>query len=113
MVIHNRAPERKPFLWVCAELFAAKCRSSRTLAGLCFTAVSSPKTPILTGPNVREINQTFDEMRRTVSLSTWRLSPNVPGLSIVKRTILTGRSLGLIRTVTAQRLIDLTKSWEA
>ena len=57
--------------------------------------------------------RTFDDMRRKASERCWRMSPNVPGLSLVKRTILAAYVWGTIRTTTAQRLIDRTKSWEA
>lgn len=65
--------------------------------------------PYFGGPNGRM----FDGMRRSVAERTWRITPNIPGLSLMKRTILFSYDHGLIRTVTAQRLIDRTKSWEA
>lgn len=55
----------------------------------------------------------FEDVRLAAGLKSFRLSPNVFGLSLIKRTILAAYAVGLIRTLTAQRLIDRTKSWEA
>ena len=109
MLLPEHSALHKANLWKSCERMPDDPGASERSDGNCFTAYRAGFRPYFGGPNGR----TFDIQRRTVAARTWRFSPNIPGLSLVKRTILAAYVWGAIRTITAQRLIDRTKSWEA
>lgn len=86
MVIHEQPPDHKPDLWE-----------------TCGTSVDCGH-PDAAG---------FDAYRRETDARSWRISPAVPGLSLIKRAILKAHEHGLLSVRTTQRLIDLSQCWEA
>lgn len=109
MSIHERTDEHKGNLWESCEQTGAANRSDERSARNVSRSGSPINRPFSDGSDSR----TFAEMRRTVAERCWRVSPNVPGLTLIKRTIIGLYVAGCIRTVTAQRMIDRTRSWEA
>jgi hypothetical protein len=55
----------------------------------------------------------FDSYRLSTDRKSFRISPRIPGLSLVKRAIMFAQVWHLISVRTAQRLVDLSKCWEA
>ena len=55
----------------------------------------------------------FDSYRLSTDRKSFRISPRIPGLSLVKRAIMFAHLWHLISIRTAQRLVDLSKCWEA
>lgn len=55
----------------------------------------------------------FTKIRTHLARRTWRFTPRLPGLGWAKRAILAAYVRGLITATTAQRLVDLSRSWEA
>jgi len=60
-------------------------------------------------PNAAE----FESYRVWTGFRPWRKSPRIPGLSLLKSAIVFARCWHLISVRTAQRLVDLSKCWEA
>ena len=94
MVIHKPTPAHKLFLKL-------RNRFLQSRSGI----VSREKAPLT--------DDIFADLRFKVAQTSWRSSPPIRGLTLVKRAVLVLRSQSLISTVTAQRLIDATRSWEA
>lgn len=101
MSIHNRLDVCKPFL----GLFAPRSKSPPHVSR---AEVGSKPHEILGFDDA-----VFAKMRRDVANASWRVSPDIPGLGWIKRAIIAAHANGLISLLNAQRLIDLTKSWEA
>jgi hypothetical protein len=55
----------------------------------------------------------FDSYRVWTGFRPWRKSPRIPGLWLIKRAIVALRTRHLISVCFAQRLVDLSKCWEA
>ncbi len=55
----------------------------------------------------------FDSYRLATDLRSFRISPRIPGLTLVKSAILFAYGWHLISVRSAQRLVDLSKCWEA
>lgn len=55
----------------------------------------------------------FDQMRMASDCKRFRFSPSVPGLSLFKRIILAGYVSRLFSLTLTQRLVDLSRCWEA
>ncbi len=109
VLIHERTSEHKGNLWEKCEQTASANLSTERSAG----NVSRHKTPANAAFSGHSDDRTFAQMRRTVAERSWRSSPNVPCLGLIKRTVVSLYVAGFIRTATAQRMIDATHSWEA
>jgi hypothetical protein len=55
----------------------------------------------------------FDSYRLLTDRKSFRISPRIVGLSVVKRAILRAYRLRILSVRSAQRLVDLSKCWEA
>lgn len=87
MLIHEKSPKRKRHLWKTDEQAVESCDH----------------------PQAAE----FGSYRAWTGFRSERNSPRLPGLSLVKRAILRAYRWRLLSLRSAQRLVDLSKCWEA
>lgn len=55
----------------------------------------------------------WNAIREATDRRIWRVSPDLPGLSLLKRAVLSAYAGRVITLRFAQRLIDRCKLWEA
>jgi hypothetical protein len=87
MLLHEKPPLHKEALWETHEQPVERCGHPDTAD--------------------------FDSYRLSTDRKSFRISPCIPGLSLLKLAIVAARCRHLISVRFAQRLVDLSKCWEA